>query len=259
MRGLIIRKVLTGLVMGAGNCCTPQFRNECDRGTRTTSRRCRSRSAVSCRSTRRRCGRTAPAGRTSARSRLAWSSSSCWRSATMDNEFGTMTRSAVKKFQQSKGIPPARIRRPEHLDQAGRGHPRADPDRALPAGAGGERQEARRALRDRRGPVHRQEHPQAAVRRRRCGEDAAGRAVRCGEDGDPRGQLHGRLEEPEPRLQAVRLGDAVRDVLQRRPGGALLVRLRGPRLQRRLARLRERPGPGQDQGPVRARSRSATR
>ena len=34
--------------------------------------------------------------------------------------------------------------------------------------------------------------------------------------------------------------DAVRDVLLRRPGGALLLRLRGPRLRRRLARVRQR-------------------
>src|SRR4029453_11485836 len=49
-----------------------------------------------------------------------------------------------------------------------------------------------------------------------------------------------RLEVGEPRLQALRVGDAVRDVLQRRPGRALLRGLRGPRLLRRLARLRER-------------------
>ena len=49
------------------------------------------------------------------------------------------------------------------------------------------------------------------------------------------------LKSERPRVEALRLGDAVRDVLLRRPGGALLVRLRRGGLQRGLARLRQHP------------------
>ena len=72
---------------------------------------------------------------------------------------------------------------------------------------------------------------------------ADGRALRVRRDADPRGLVLGGLEVPEPRLDDLPHPDAVRDVLQRRPGRALLARLRRPRLQRRLPRLRQRPQP----------------
>ena len=71
-------------------------------------------------------------------------------------------------------------------------------------------------------------------------QDPLRRAVRLRRAADPRGGVLGVPQEPRPRVQPLRHLDAVRDVLLRRPGGALLPRLRGHRLQRRLARVRQR-------------------
>ena len=103
----------------------------------------------------------------------------------LDNEYGTMTRYAVKKFQNSKGIPPLGYVDQNTSDKLAAVTHEPTQTELLPAGARGQRQEAGRALRDRCRAVHRQVQPQAAVRHRRRGEDAAGRAVRRGEDGRP--------------------------------------------------------------------------
>ena len=58
--------------------------------------------------------------------------------------------------------------------------------------------------------------------------------------------------------QPLRLVDALRDVLLRRPGGALLLGLRRPRLRRRLARVRERARLRRGRRAVRPGAASAT-
>ena len=118
---------------------------------------------------------------------------------------------------------------------------------------------ARRALPDRPGAVHRQDQP--TLRWVVDGKVLKTVDVRFGVvvHADPRGRLLGLPQEPRPRVPALRLGDAVRDVLLRRPGGALLVGLRGHRLRRRLARLRQRARLRRGRLALRPGRRSATR
>ena len=118
---------------------------------------------------------------------------------------------------------------------------------------------ARRRGADRPGDVRRQDQPHAALGDRRRGHQDHGRAVRRLGHADPGGLVHRRLQEPRPRLRALRHHDAVRDVLLRRPGRALLAGLRVGRLRRRLARLRQRARLRRASPGCSTRSRSATR
>ena len=127
----------------------------------------------------------------------------------------------------------------------------ADQRRALQQGADRIGVRSRPALPDRPGDLRQQADQLPGLGGRRAGPAADGRALRVGPDADPRGLVPGRLEVPPPLLLALRHLDAVRDVLQRRSGRALLARLRRPRLQRRLARLRQRPQPRRHPGPLR--------
>ena len=62
-------------------------------------------------------------------------------------------------------------------------------------------------------------------------------------DADARGELQHPAQGAHLDLDDLPLEDAVLDVLLGRPGRALQLRLRRPRLRRRLARLRQRPEP----------------
>ena len=118
---------------------------------------------------------------------------------------------------------------------------------------------ARRPLPHRPRALRGQDEQHRAVGGRRPGPAHDGGAVRGVVQPDPRRLVPRRLEVARPRLEAVRLGDALRDVLLRRPGGALLLGLRRPRVRRRLARLRQRARPRGHPAGSSTRSTSATR
>ncbi|CAG7601223.1 hypothetical protein SBRY_10397 [Actinacidiphila bryophytorum] len=144
-----------------------------------------------------------------------------------------------------------RQRQPGHLVQAAVADPPAHPQGAVPADPGQAGRQAGRALHDRPRAVHQQDHPHAVVGGGRQGPGHHGRPLRLAVHADPRGPLPRELQEPRPRLDDLPHGYAVRDVLQRRPGGALLLGLRRPRLRRGVARLRQRTGQGRDLEAVR--------
>ena len=79
------------------------------------------------------------------------------------------------------------------------------------------------------------------------------------QDADPERHVPRLPQEPALGVDDLPLVDAVLDVLQRRPGGALLERLRPPRLLRLQPRLRERPEQDEDWPGSTSGSTSATR
>ena len=92
------------------------------------------------------------------------------------------------------------------------------------------------------GALHRQDPGQALLREERQDHQVDGRAVRLRADTNPRRNVPRVSEAALHRVESVSHADAVLDVLQRWPGGALFGRLRGPRLRRLQPWLREHPG-----------------
>ena len=165
---------------------------------------------------------------------------------------------ASRDFRAKRQIPVTGEVDQRTLDRLPRDDPHSDERRVAQPDPEALSERPRRPLPDRPGAVHQQGvHRWSGWSTARL---SSAMDVRFGSQKTPtrEGVVHGGLEVPEPRLDDLRHADAVRDVLQRRPGRALLLGLRGPRLQRRLPRLRQRPG---RRGSLRSstRSGSATR
>ena len=159
-----------------------------------------------------------------------------WYFGDVDGDYGDVTVEAVRGFQDKRGIPVTGEVDRRTLDRL---HAMTTEPSPRPA----------RAAQHPRRP-----RPRCLTGRVLC-VDKTSRTLRWVIDGkvqeDRRRALRLRrlptregafavVQEPRPRLQPLRHLDAVRDVLLRRPGRALLLRLRRDRLQRRLARLRQR-------------------
>ena len=151
-----------------------------------------------------------------------------WYFGNVTDDYGPSTTAAIKGFQEKRQIAVTGVRRPAHAEPAARHDPDADRRRA--------RQQAARqhldgrtagpALQDRPGDVRGQVEQHGPLGRGRQGAADDGGALRLVVHPDPRGAVPRGLEVARPRLEAVRLPDAVRDVLLRRAGGALLLGLR---------------------------------
>ena len=162
-----------------------------------------------------------------------------WLFGDVTGTYDAATVEAVRGFQAKREIPVTGEVDQRTLDRlhAMTGTPTTRRDvQPRPAGW-----PARRALHDRAGAVRGQVDEHAALGGRRQGAAHARGPVRRVRHPDPRGPLPRLLQGRRPRVAALRLVDAVLDVLLGRAGRALLLRLRRGRLRRRLARLRQHP------------------
>ena len=184
-----------------------------------------------------------------------------WLFGDVTGTYDATTTEAVRGFQAKRGIPvtgEVDQRTLDRLHAMTRTPTReAMHNLATPGGTGGH---ARPALPDRPGRCA-STSPASTLRWVVDGKVLRTVDVRFGSDELPtrEGVFTRLLEEPRPRVEPLRHLDAVRDVLLRRPGRALLPRLRGQRLQRRLARVRERPRLRRRSPGSSTRCRSATR
>ena len=164
-----------------------------------------------------------------------------WFFGDVTGTYDAGTVEAVRGFQAKRGIPVTGGVDRRTLDRLHAMTATPTHDREVQHRHGAWR--ARRALPGRPGAVRRQDEPHDAVGHRREGAQDDGRAVRVDvRHPDPRGLCSTSTTRSRDHVsEPLRHLDAVRDVLLRRPGRALLVRLRVGRLQRRLPRMRQRP------------------
>ena len=155
-----------------------------------------------------------------------------WWSGNVTDDYGPTTASAVKGFQDKREIAVTGYVDRRTLDRLSAMTRAADRGRARQQAAGQhlDRRCPRRTLPHRPGDVRRQDRQHDPLGRRRQGAPDDGGALRCVVLPDPRGPLPRQPQVARPRVDALRLRDAVRDVLLRRPGRPLLLRLRRPRL-----------------------------